>query len=133
MEQIKNSSGKKTILQWELTGIPIIFMAGSMLHFVFEWTNYWLPAAVIAPVNESVWEHFKMCFWPGLCFAVIEYCFLKQVATNFWTGKAFGLLLMPLVIGLGFYGYTALTGKHNLAADILLFLIAIAAGQLVLG
>ena len=100
------------------------------MHFVFEWANYWRPVAVIAPVNESVWEHFKMCFWPGLFFAVAEYFFLKQLAINFWTGKALGLLLMPLVIGLGFYGYTALTGKHYLAADIVLFLIAVVAGQL---
>ena len=38
---------------------------------------------------------------------------------------------MPLVIGLGFYGYTTLTGQHYLAADIMLFLIAVVAGQLV--
>ena len=39
---------------------------------------------VVAAVNESTWEHFKMAFWPGLIFALIEYPFLKEETNNFF-------------------------------------------------
>ena len=51
---------RKMILRWELIGIVVIILAGSALHFVFEWTRYWPPEAVIAAVNESTWEHLKL-------------------------------------------------------------------------
>jgi hypothetical protein len=53
----------KTALRWELAGIVSIILAGSTLHFAFEWANYWRPAALIAAVNESTWEHLKLGFW----------------------------------------------------------------------
>ncbi len=45
-------------------------LAGCVLHFVYGW----LPNAVTAlfsPVNESLWEHLKLVFWPYLGAALI--------------------------------------------------------------
>lgn len=39
-----------------IIGGIFISLVGAMLHFAFEWSN-WLPIAIIAPVNESPWEH----------------------------------------------------------------------------
>jgi len=119
------------IKYWELIGIIPIILFGTTLHFWFEWTGYWRPMALIAAVNESTWEHFKMGFWPSLLYALIEYPFLKQAAKNFWGGKFFGLLTMPIVTSLLFYGYTAITGHHYLIADAVIFILSIVAGQLV--
>ena len=121
---------KRRTLKWELAGIPFIFLAGSILHFVFEWTGCWRPVAVIAAVNESVWEHLKLSFWPGVMFAAFESAFVRRSVNNFWSGKAMGLLVMPIVIGVGFYGYTAVLGDNYLTADIVLFLVAVVVGQL---
>lgn len=32
-------------LTLELIGIVVIFLAGSALHFIYEWTGYWNPMA----------------------------------------------------------------------------------------
>lgn len=42
--------------------------AGSALHFFYEVLPNPLTA-LISPVNESVWEHLKLLFWPTLCAA----------------------------------------------------------------
>ena len=52
-----------------LTCIAAI-LAGCVLHFLYQW----LPNAVTAlfsPVNESLWEHVKLVFWPFLGAALI--------------------------------------------------------------
>jgi hypothetical protein len=121
---------KRSVLRWELVGIGVIFIAGSLFHFLFEWAGGWQPVGVIAAVNESVWEHFKIAFWPALFYAVIEYPFLKRSANNFFIAKAIGIYLMPIVIAAIFYGYTAIFGEEILAVDILIFFIAVALGQL---
>lgn len=122
---------KKIILHWELTGIVLILVSGSFFHFLFELTGQWPPVALFGAVNESVWEHLKLAFWPALTYALAEYPFLKNITKNFWTSKSLGILSMPLIIVILFYGYTALIGHHILWADIALFGFAVSIGQMI--
>jgi hypothetical protein len=122
---------RKMILRWELAGIGLIIVAGSALHFVFEWTGYWRPAALIAVVNESTWEHLKLAFWPGLIFALVEYPFIRKAAHNVWVAKGLGLLTMPVVIVALFYGYKVILGRDYLWINVSIFALAAVAGQLV--
>jgi len=110
--------------------VVFIVFVGSALHFVFEIFGGWPPLAVIAAVNESVWEHLKLGFWPAVIFALIEYRFIQKVSNNFMFAKATGILLIPVTIAVLFYGYTAFT-DHILAVDITIFVIAAVLGQLV--
>ena len=131
LQDEKKGKGMNKLLRWELAGILFIYLVGTSLHFVFAWTNYWHPAALIAAVNESTWEHFKMGFWPGFIFALIEYRFVRDIAHNFVFAKFLGLLSMPLVVAVLFYTYTVLTGHHYLTADIIIFFVSIVVGQMV--
>lgn len=120
---------RKKLLIWELTGVFVIFIIGSLLHYVFEWSGYWQPVALIGAVNESTWEHLKVAFWPTLAFALVEYYSFGAKAPNFWLAKTVNLYLQPAVIIALFYGYKALLGHHLLWLDILIFFVAILAGQ----
>ena len=119
------------IQRWEIIGTVLIIGFGTTLHFWFEWTDYWRPMALIAAVNESTWEHFKMAFWPGLIFALIEYPFLKKDTRNFVTAKFSGLFAMPIITMILFYGYTSLTGTHLLWVDVIVFILSVIGGQVV--
>jgi len=120
-----------SIRKWELIGIIFISCLGAMLHFVFEWSGEWAPVGVIAAINESVWEHFKIAFWPALIWAGIEYRPLRDTANNFTFAKTAGIYVMPLIIAGLFYAYTAVTGREILAVDVVIFVVAVALGQLV--
>ena len=118
------------IFFWETAGVIVISLLGSFLHFVFDLSGEWPPAALIAAVNESVWEHLKLAFWPALLFSLVEWPFFRRSLKNFWTAKAIGILAMPLVIVSIFYGYTALVGHNILWLDISLFVLAVMIGQM---
>ena len=121
---------KRSILRWELVGIGVISILGAVLHFTFEWSGNWGPVGVIAAVNESVWEHFKIAFWPALFYAIFEYQFFRRFTNNFMIAKATGIYVMPIAIAILFYSYTAAIGQEILIVDILIFVIAVTLGQL---
>jgi hypothetical protein len=115
----------KKIFQWELVGFIFTVIIGSLLHFCFEWSGSFKPLAIICAVNESVWEHLKLGFWPFLIFSIIEYFAFGKENANFWIAKAVGLFIIPITITLGFYLYTSILGTHNLIIDIGLFILSI--------
>jgi len=122
---------KKRILRWELGGIAFIVVLGSVLHFVFEWSGDAIPIAPIAAVNESIWEHLKLGFWPALVFAALEYSRFGKSANNFPFAKTLGIYLIPITIVVLYYAYTAILGQGLLVVDIAIFVVAVVVGQLV--
>jgi hypothetical protein len=120
---------KKYALKWELLGIVFIIVLGGALHFVFDLSGEWTPLALIAAVNESVWEHLKLGFWPAIIYFLIEYRYIRKSSGNFLFAKAIGILLIPAAITVLFYAYTAFI-EDMLAADLIIFVVAVVAGQL---
>lgn len=122
---------KKTILTYERTGILFIIIVGSLLHFTFEWSGSQPIIGVFSAVNESVWEHLKLGFWPTLMYTAIEYWRIKKETNNFFVAKTAGAYATVLVIPAIFYGYTSITGESVFMIDILSFIIAVIIGQYV--
>jgi hypothetical protein len=98
-------------------------LVGTGLHFVYDlWPN-WLTA-VFAPVNESIWEHLKLLYWPLLVLAL---------ATSWQDDKnrseAYQALLLVsetlLVVG---YLYHNLLGQDGLWFDLILYYALLAWG-----
>ena len=121
---------KRLTLKWELIGIAVISLLGAGFHFLFEATGSWPPIGFFAAVNESVFEHLKLTFWPTVIFSAATYKMVKGAANNYFVAKAVALYTMPLTIIVLFYGYTTLTGIESVIIDILIFFVAVACGQL---
>lgn len=122
---------EKSILRWELGGIAFIVVLGVVLHFVFEWSGQAIPVAWIAAVNESVWEHLKLGFWPALVYAAVEYSRFGKSTNNFRFAKTLGIYLIPITILVLYYTYEAILGHGLLVVDISIFVVAVIVGQLV--
>ena len=122
------------LLIWEIACIFWVALAGSLLHFAFELSEYWQPMALIAAVNESIWEHTKMYFWPGLLFALAQYTYTRDYANNFWLGKVVALAVTPIVILCCYEGYifyaAAMDTKPSLALMLGIMVLGISTGQL---
>ena len=56
---------KPGAVRWEIAGALTVLGVASALHFAFEWSNNFRLLAPFVPVNESIWEHLKMAFWPA--------------------------------------------------------------------
>jgi hypothetical protein len=101
-----------------------------MLHFTFELSGNQPIVGAFSAVNESVWEHLKLAFWPTLFFALIElFTPLRRAANNFGFAKTAGVYLMIAIIPLIFYTYTAFLSE-SLVIDIGSFVVAVFIGQL---
>ncbi|MEM2901893.1 MAG: DUF6512 family protein [Candidatus Bathyarchaeia archaeon] len=121
---------KRSILIFELVGIVFIVLLGSALHFTFDLSGGNPFVAAFSAVNESVWEHLKLSFWPAVVYMFIEHGYLKGRARSFFPAKAVGVYLMPLAIVSFFYLYRAFI-EESLFLDILIFVVAVVIGQLV--
>jgi hypothetical protein len=128
-----NSKRSSNLLRWEMWGIIFISLAGSLLHFSFALSGDWKPLGIISAVNESVWEHLKLAFWPALFYAFIEYFVIRPKSSlghNFFLAKAIGAFSMPVVIVIVFYTYTSFVTESILVVDITTFWVAVAVGQI---
>ena len=101
-------------------------LAGSALHFAYELCPMPL-VGLFAPVNESVWEHLKLLFWPFLAagFGLTRRQADKPAA---WSGLLLSQLLMPLFLLGAYYLLLAGFGVQSLALDIALYLLTLALG-----
>lgn len=98
---------KTKLLAWEIACVFWIAVVGSVLHFAFELSEYWRPMALMAAVNESIWEHLKMYFWPGVLWALGQYTYTRHIANNYWLGKAAAMAITPASIILMYQAYMA--------------------------
>ena len=114
---------------WKIAGVAFILAAGSALHFAYEWSGGFPLVAPFAAVNESVWEHLKLAFWPSVAWALIERRPLLGRVNNFLLAEGLSIPLTPLLIVAFFYGYTSVLGHHLLILDITAFVVAVILGQ----
>ena len=108
---------------WNWIGFGVVTLAGTILHFLYDWTGGSIWAAPFSGVNESVWEHMKLLYWPLFFFALVQrLCFRGQ--ENFWRVKLWGTLLGLVLIPVLFYTYNGAFGKSPDWLNIAIFYIS---------
>lgn len=123
----------KLIKKLQIISIIFSILLGTLLHFSFELSSNNLFVASFSAVNESVWEHLKLVFFPMLIFSIIEYFLLKKYnnKNNYIFSKTVSIIFAILFITIFFYTYTGIIGKNYFILDILSFLLAIILGELI--
>lgn len=91
--------------------------AGTLLHFLFDWTGSPL-AAVVSGVNESVWEHMKLLFMPVFLYLAVS-------GANRAVGAVSLAVGLTVIAGV-YYTYTGALGIRITALDIGLYYVAAA-------
>lgn len=115
---------RKRLFWWELAGFLVTGALGALLHFTYEWSGGWDVAAAFSAVNESVWEHMKLLFFPVFVFSVVQVCLMGRNYPNFLAVRAVSTLVGLALIPVLFYTYTGIWGRHVLWADIGVFFLA---------
>jgi hypothetical protein len=78
------------------------------MHYVYAWSGRKTMIGIFAPINESVWEHLKMTFWPVILWWLIGYFIIKNIAFAQWLVLcAAAVLICPIVILSFYYTYKA--------------------------
>ena len=110
--------------------IIIISIVGTFLHFLYELSHHNKFVALFAAVNESTWEHIKICMTPTILFSLYD-GFVYGTNANYLIGKSLCLLTIILLIPILFYSYTAFTKKSILWVDVICFYVTVIISQLV--
>ena len=116
---------KRNIGPWELMGFAVVSLLGTLLHFLYDFSDGSLWVAPFSAVNESTWEHMKLLFFPMLLFAIVESFFFSEYK-SFWCikarGTALGLSLIPVI----FYTYNGVIGRSPDWINISIFFVSAA-------
>ncbi len=102
---------------------------GTVLHFLYKWTGENIILASFSAVNESVWEHLKLVFYPMLILGIVEYFFVKDITNNYIEAKTIGIFFSICFIVISFFTYTGILGTNFLFLDILIFILSILLGE----
>jgi len=129
----RSASIRDPAKKWILWGIPFISIAGSLMHFVYEWSGKLPFVGAFAPVNESIWEHLKLALWPSLIWWLAGY-FICSRATRipfrqWFFSYTVSMLVCPLFIITFYYTYTGVFGVHLLSLDIASLFIGVIIAQ----
>ena len=115
---------RKNLLVWQVIGITFTAVFGTILHFLYDWTNLRF-VALFSAVNESTWEHMKLVFIPSLIFAIIQSVVGEKDYECFWLVKLIGILLGTLLIPVLFYTLGGVFGELSAIVNIAIFFIAV--------
>lgn len=115
---------KKSIPYWQVVGFVFTAVLGTLLHFLFDLTNQSVVAALFSAVNESIWEHMKLLFYPMFFFALLEYHFWGKKHQKFWCIKLVGVLFALVLVPASYYTYTGILGVSADWFNVTIFFIA---------
>ncbi len=110
-------------------GSLAILVLGSVAHFVHDWAGRTAATALLFPVNESIWEHTRLATWPGLLVLAVQRRWLGDALVRPGLAFAAYVITAPALVAVLYYTYTGALGVHTLAADLVVFALAVIAGQ----
>lgn len=128
MEFLKNLF-KDKVIKAQLIVILFSLMLGTLLHFTYEWSGNNLFVGSFSAVNESIWEHLKLVFYPMLIAMIVEYFFIKENVNNYIEAKTIGIFTAISFIVITFFTYSGIIGTSIIVIDILIFIFSIILGE----
>lgn len=111
-----------------LKGIIFVLITGAVSHFVYEWSGNNPILGFFFPVNESTWEHMKLCFFPMLLYAFYMNRKQKYDYPCITSSLLFGILLSTFLVPVIFYTYSGILGHNFLIFDISTFVASVLFG-----
>ena len=116
---------------YQILSVIFTFFLGTLLHFTFELTGRSPIIASFSAINESVWEHLKLLFFPMLITIFIGYLYIGKDIPNFICSKTTGILISMAFTVIFFYTYSGILGTNKAIIDISSFFIAAILGEYV--
>lgn len=110
---------------YAVIGSIFVIIIGSISHFIYDWFGNNFILGFIFPINESTWEHMKLCFFPMLLYSwymgqKLRYAY-PCITSSLLAGTLLGTFLIPII----FYTYSGILGHNIIFLDITTFIVSI--------
>ena len=120
----------KKIRNFQIFSVIFTFILGILLHFLYEWTGNNKFIGSFSAINESVWEHLKLIFFPMLITTIVGFFYIGKEKTNYLISKTIGIIVAIMFTVVFFYTYSGILGRNIAAIDIGTFFIATILGEI---
>ncbi len=100
-------------------------IAGTLLHFLFDWSGEKIIIGVFSAVNESIFEHLKLLFWPFFATVLFGLFTSSENREELLFPSAAGVFIGLVFIVSSYYTYTAVIGKNIDWINILIFFLSV--------
>ncbi len=115
---------KVTVSRRVLLAFVLTTLAGACLHFLYDlFPN--AVTAIISPVNESIWEHLKLIYWPYLTAMLLVTGKAGKEHRGSWLFSLFVICIAMLAAG---YLYHISFEGDRVAFDIGLYVVLMSIG-----
>ena len=135
MIDIDKQTDNKFVTIYSWVGIVVVSLLSIPLHFVYEWTGENTVAGMFTPINESIWEHLKLVFWPLLFWWMIGFLIFNKkrqlIFTKWITAATASILISMTFIVSWYYTWVYALDTESSIIDIGSLFIAVPIAQLV--
>ena len=107
-----------------LWGFLFVGVLGVLFHFAYDFLGENWVAGLFFPVNESIWEHLKLLFFPVALWWILEW-FLWEKAPSFFPVRMKALLYSLATIPVLYYTYSGIVGQRFAAVDIGIYFLSV--------
>ena len=125
----------KFVRRYSIIGIIVVCLLSIPLHFSFEWSGGNPIVGMFTPINESIWEHLKLVFWPLLLWWGMGYVIFKKsknLSFSKWVPSGtFSILFSMIFIAAWYYFWTAGLHLESSIIDVGSLFIAVPLAQLI--
>ena len=120
---------KLKIRNYQIFSVIFTFILGVLLHFTYELSGENYIVRIFSSINESVWEHLKLLYFPMLITIVLGFFYFGKEYPNFICAKTIGILSAIFFTVIFFYTYSGILGKTITIIDIISFFVATIIGE----
>lgn len=122
---------KRKIRNYQIFSVIFTFILGTLLHFTYQLSGRNEIVGIFSAINESVWEHLKLLYFPMLLTIIIGYFYIGKDIPNLVCSKTIGIIVALLFTVTFFYTYTGIVGFNIAIVDITSFFAAVILGEYV--
>lgn len=112
----------------------VIFLLCTLFHFLYKWSGYNSIVGIIAPTNESIFQHVKMIFLPIILYYLISYLIFKDkiyIDENKWAiYPLITFLVTSLIVTLLYYTLNYGFNIKSMFLDILSLFIGLVSSSI---
>ena len=123
------------IKKYMLYGVIAIVLISSLSHFLYGFSGNIKIVGIFTPINESIWEHLKLAFYPTVLWWGMGYFIYRRkmyIDIRKWImSMTISIIISPIIIIIFFYTYTGALGIQNLVLDIFSLILGVFIGQLI--
>lgn len=134
MNTLKLKQDEHFTRNYQWIGLVVISLLSIPLHFTYEWLGKLDVVGIFTPINESIWEHLKLVYWPMMLWWGIGYLIFRnkqQLAPIKWLVAATVSVIVTMGFIVGwYYAWTNGIGISNTLIHVGSLFIAVPIGQL---